>query len=282
MFVHIPRQILSCARSQSPQGSYFPDELYAEDGGLTTSLKNSFRIPTKTDSLSSGFPFDNRLFEKRVTPDEWFLFSSEIVKAATLTLPEDLAAWAAGITTGTLSTGIAVFGGPFIGYYTGRAIHRKTVVKKVKEGLFHEGDLRLILKRWNEEVFKAKGFQAWLELPMVKGEHRVKVGDEQNAEKKSFHEKRKAYKESRRFRILVIPEPVHAGTPVSSTLEMRSTNGLELRSAGGLPPTVEAATYEHNEPSELHSEPSESAPNSAATELPSYGESQFEAKTARV
>ncbi|KAF7866844.1 hypothetical protein EAF04_005685 [Stromatinia cepivora] len=170
-----------------------------------------FVIPTRTDSLASGFPFHQRLYEYRVTHDEWHLFTNEIVKAANLSLTEDWAAWTAGISTGLLSTGLLVFGGPFAGYYTGRSVHRKKVLNKVKDGLMHEGSLRATLHKWNEQTFRDKGFQVWLELPVVKGgSDGEDEEDEEDQKKKKMSRKERKLKEKerRRFRILVISNNV--------------------------------------------------------------------------
>ncbi|APA12544.1 predicted protein [Sclerotinia sclerotiorum 1980 UF-70] len=161
-------------------------------------------IPTKTDSLASGFPYHQRLCDYRVTHDEWHIFTNEIVKAASLSLTEDWAAWTAGISTGVLSTGLLVFGGPVAGYYTGRSVHRKKVLDKVKDGLMHEGSLRSTLHKWNEQTFRDKGFQAWLELPVVKGEINGEEDEEQKKKKKSRKERKLKEKERRRFRIVIV------------------------------------------------------------------------------
>ncbi|ESZ92348.1 hypothetical protein SBOR_7258 [Sclerotinia borealis F-4128] len=170
-----------------------------------------FAIATRTDSLASGFPFHQRLFDFRVTHDEWHLFTGEIVQAANLSLQEDWAAWTAGISTGVLSTSILVFGGPVAGYYTGRSVHRKKVIEKVKEGLMHQGNIRATLHEWNEQTFRDKGFQAWLELPVMKGEINGEETDEKEKSKKSKKDKKEKAKEQSRFRILIIPTSAPMG-----------------------------------------------------------------------
>ena len=42
-------------------------------------------------------------------------------------------------------------------YRQGKAVHKKTVVKEVKEKLAQDGDLRNVLRRWNESSFREKG-----------------------------------------------------------------------------------------------------------------------------
>lgn len=132
--------------------------------------------------------------------DEWHLFTSDILNAGKLTLQEDYAAWSTGIVTGTLSSPFILVFGPVAGYYAGKSVHKKVVVSKVKERLLQDGDMRSVLRRWNERTFAAKGFQAWLELP-VEGDQ---VPMEPKVEK-TKDQKKAAKKEKRRFKIVIIP-----------------------------------------------------------------------------
>ncbi|PQE26925.1 hypothetical protein CJF31_00003662 [Rutstroemia sp. NJR-2017a BVV2] len=190
-----------------------------------------FAIPTKTDSLSSGFPFHQRLYDLRVSHDEWHLFTNEIVEAAKLTTSENSAAIAAGVSTGLLSTGLLVFFGPVAGYYTGRSVHRKAVLKKVKGALMHEGPIRGVLRRWNDEIFHEKGIQAWLEMPIVKGEvngNDQLLGPDGNPQKRTRKERKEKEKEERRYRIIIVPNTLPMSTSMSqfsgqSTWELSST-----------------------------------------------------------
>jgi len=172
----------------------------------TGSSWNRFEIPTKNESLSSGFPFHPRLYDLKITHDQWHLFSSDIVAASKLSAVQDYLAWTAGITVGTLTTPLLLVFSPWIGYISGRAVHRKTIQKNVKEKLLQEGDLRSILRRWNEETFMQKGFQAWLELPQDPRElHKEYQLDETLENKGPKNQKKAAKKAAKRFRIIIIP-----------------------------------------------------------------------------
>lgn len=153
----------------------------------------------------------------KVTHDEWSLFSGEVVNAAKLTPSEDALAWATGITTGTVTTSVLLVLGPVVGYYTGRLVHRKAVVKSVKNKLGEEGDLRYVLRKWNDGVFERKGFQAWLELPLDPGQlHKEYLIDETIESPKA--QKKAAKKAARRFRIIIVP----SGEAFSTVAELSS------------------------------------------------------------
>lgn len=215
---------------------------------------NRFEIPTKNDSLSSGFPFHPRLYDLKVTHDQWSLFSSDLVNAAKLTLSEDFLSWASGITAGTITSPFLFVLGPVAGYYTGRLVHRKTVVKTVKERLGQEGDIRSVLRRWNKDTFEEKGFQAWLELPLDpkqlnKDEVMVDAPGDAKAKKKA------AKKAARRFRIIIVPSGDQVTTEAESSSGITPPNSI---------PLVEAPTDPRpaQELQDLSSEPPAYSPSS--------------------
>jgi hypothetical protein len=136
-----------------------------------------------------------------VSLDEWHLFTSDILNAGKLTLQEDYAAWTAGIGTGLLTTGFILVFGPWAGYAAGKSVHKKVVVSKVKERLLQDGDMRSVLRRWNERNFAEKGFQAWLELPL-EGDLKLGTGVK---EKKTRFQKKAEKQEKRRFKSECLP-----------------------------------------------------------------------------
>ena len=229
---------------------------------------NRFAIPTKNDSLSSGFPFHPRLYELKVTHDQWHLFTSAIVDAAKLTPFEDYLAWTAGITTGTVSAPVLLIFGPMVGYYAGRSVHRKTVVKTVKERLLQQGDLRSILQRWNEQTFAPKGFQAWLELPRDPGELYKEYQIDDTLENKDRKARKAAKKATRRFRIVIIPSDDLMSTTIESVSAVPSSTISE---------SVEAATGGYRTPQELHDRPSDPPAYSPSKE----GQAQVESSASR-
>ena len=113
---------------------------------------------------------------------------------------------------------------PVVGYYTGRSIHRKTVVKKVKEKLANqEGDLLSVLKVWNEGLFRERGMEVWLETPTDEGNILVDIPfgtDPRDIGKL-------AKKQARRFRIVVMPVPVGNRASVVSDVSAVSPVGEE-------------------------------------------------------
>jgi hypothetical protein len=164
------------------------------------------------------------------------------VNSAKLKPSKDFMAWVTGITTGTVTSPVLLVFGPVAGYYTGRLIHRKTIVKTVRKKLGREGDLRSVLRRWNKETFEERGFQAWLELPLDPGELNKEYLVDETLESTKAQMKA-AKKAARRFRIIIIPND----DPVPTTAESAS---------GELPPNVlplaQAAMGEDRTPQELH------------------------------
>jgi len=152
------------------------------------------QIPTKTESLAGGFPFDPRLNKYGVTEDEWHRFASELVDAADV--PGPSWAW---------------------------AFNRKEVIKRIKKELQYEGELKRVLRRWNRG-FKRKGFQAWLELPASKGD-KVYQGDEWD----SKEDMEQAKRDAKRFRIVVTPAHEKAPSVYSRSSSLtRSVSGEGL------------------------------------------------------
>jgi hypothetical protein len=161
-----------------------------------------FSIPTDNDSLSSGFPYNPRLSSLRITPDQWQQFSTEVVNAAKLTFSEDVKAWGAGVGTGVGSSAFLLVFGPVVGYYTGKSVHKKTVIKKVKEKLSQPGELRNVFRQWNDGVFKERGLQAWLEPP-TENMAEILVEVPPGASQKDVEQIAK--RQARRFRVVIMP-----------------------------------------------------------------------------
>lgn len=136
-----------------------------------------------------------------MTPDQWLQFTAEVIQAAKLTFAEDAAAWTTGVTTGALSSPLLLVFAPVVGYYAGKSVHKKTVVKKVRDKLATEGPLRATLRQWNEGVFLERGIQLWLEPPTANGE--VIIDAPMNATPEQIA--KAAKKQAKRFRLVCSP-----------------------------------------------------------------------------
>lgn len=171
-----------------------------------------FSISTDNDSLSSGFPYSPKLHDVRIDHDQWAQFTGEVLNAARITASEDAAAWAMGTSVGLISSPLLLVFAPMVGYAAGKSVHKKTVVKIVKEKLAEDGQLRSVLRRWNDGAFKDRGCRAWLEPPT---ESRNVIMDMPvNATPKAVRKEEK--KNAKRFRIVIMPcDP--RDLPVSST-----------------------------------------------------------------
>lgn len=73
-----------------------------------------FAIATDNDSLTSGFPYQHRLQDFGILPDQWYAFTNEVITAAKLTLSEDYAAWGTGIAAGTAASPFLLVFGPVV------------------------------------------------------------------------------------------------------------------------------------------------------------------------
>lgn len=118
-------------------------------------------------------------------------------------------AWGAGLATGTAGTFALLFLGPVAGYYAGKAVHKRTVVEKVRERLLEDGKMSNVLRRWNERAWAKRGFHTLLELPEEEGNVRNRA-------------------DAKRFCIVVIPGSVVIRQfPMSSQID--TTVQMELR-----------------------------------------------------
>ncbi|KAK2787112.1 hypothetical protein FQN52_007379 [Onygenales sp. PD_12] len=121
-------------------------------------------IPSKSQSLSSGFPYHPALFPLHIPPDQWAEFSAQLVDAAKPTLPARVAAVGAGI-------GAALVTPLHTGYYIGKWVRDKSVVRRVGREMGREGSgVNRVLGVWNENVFRGAGVVVRLVVPGGEGE----------------------------------------------------------------------------------------------------------------
>lgn len=172
--------------------------------------------------------------------DQWFQFGSEVVNAANITFKEDYLAWTTGISAGTLSSPLTLIFAPWVGYYAGRALHRKTIEKKVQKELVGQGDIRTILQKWNGAAWADKGFSAWLQLP-----------DDPKEERPDGTKSKK-----RRFRILLVPIDGMGQSSLPATQSSWSVNGSSEPGT----PLAEVPGREFEPPRELQSTPLQNPP----------------------
>jgi len=132
---------------------------------------------------------------------------------------------------------------PVVGYYAGKSVHKKTVIKKVKEKLAQDTELRLVLLRWNEGVFRERGMQAWLEPPSKTGEVLIDV----HPGMKQKDIEKMAKKQGKRFTIVIMPydprnppmgqifDPTSPVSPQSDGQGQWSTQQTPVTPRGGQP-----------------------------------------------
>ncbi|KAL2371031.1 hypothetical protein RJ035_003274 [Blastomyces gilchristii] len=133
-------------------------------------LFSTLEVPTNGPEIASGFPYNQRLFQLHVSPDEWTQFCDELAYAVRLTLLEKCAVWSVGVGVGIVATGALAILGPIPAYYAGKSVKKSRVAKKVRRSQKGKGDLEVTLNTWNENVFRDKGIRIWLRLPRRKQE----------------------------------------------------------------------------------------------------------------
>ncbi|PGH27009.1 hypothetical protein AJ80_01393 [Polytolypa hystricis UAMH7299] len=149
---------------------------------------SSFEIPTIGPSPYSGFQYNQCLFELGVAPDEWTRFGADFANALQLRLSEKWAVWSVGVGVGIVSNIPLPVVGTASGYYAGKAMKDRSIAKKVRGGC---DELDTMLRHWNEEVFKEKGFRVAVYVPKSrqKGPKDSKDEDEDLKEKNDTNKK---------------------------------------------------------------------------------------------
>ncbi|OAX84329.1 hypothetical protein ACJ72_01299 [Emergomyces africanus] len=148
----------------------------------------TLEVPTNGPDIASGFPYNQRLFQLRVGPDEWTQFSDELAYAVRLTMLEKCAVWSVGVGVGIVASGALAVLGPIPGYYAGKGIKNSRVAKKVRRSQKGKGDLEITLNSWNENVFRDKGFRVWLRLPRREQEKLETKMDKKDRDKKKMND----------------------------------------------------------------------------------------------
>lgn len=196
-----PPNVLSSSNELELPECQSPTNVQSTASQHRSSQFRAFSIATDTNSLSSGFPYSQRLVKLGISPEQWLQFSNQVVNAAKLTRIEDIAAWTTGVATGAGAFALLFLLGPVIGYYTGKSIHKKTVVTKVKEKLAEESSLRFVFRHWNDGIFGERGVQAMLCPPTESGE--VVFDEWPGASPKDLQ--KEARRLARKFRIVLMP-----------------------------------------------------------------------------
>ncbi|EEH49514.1 uncharacterized protein PADG_05593 [Paracoccidioides brasiliensis Pb18] len=153
------KQDLSLRRQYSSENSILPHS------PPKVELFPTLEIPTVGPEISSGFPYNQRLFELHIAPDEWTRFSNDVAHAARLTTLEKYAVWSVGLSIWIVASGALAVLGAVPGYYAGKGMKNSRVAKKVRRSLKGKGELETTLSTWNENIFRDKGFRVWLRLP---------------------------------------------------------------------------------------------------------------------
>jgi len=155
-----------------------------------------------------------------VTEGEWAEFSDEVVEMANVPTPTWM--W---------------------------FMHKKDVTRRVKKELQYEGPFKRMLRKWNKH-FKRKGFQAWLELPVQKGEPiRSQSADQGDSDNEDAVQTKKDEKRmAKRFR-MVVSSNVEKGSSVYSRTSSL-TRSISREGVAGSNPQHRAAQKAHEKATE--------------------------------
>ncbi|KAE9381350.1 hypothetical protein N431DRAFT_392439 [Stipitochalara longipes BDJ] len=151
-------------------------------------LQRRLRIPTRTASLASGFPYDPKLIKYNISEKDWKTFSDQVVEAAELPRGASML-W---------------------------RVHKRDVVNKIKKELQYEGDFKRLLNAWNKKNFRVRGFTVSVELP----------GPPKFREEDTEEERELARKEAKKFRICITPNSERTASVYSRSSSLtRSVTG---------------------------------------------------------
>lgn len=166
------------------------------DGPPASTIKafDPVEISSVTPSITSGFPYHQKLFELHVSPEEWETFGDDVVQSLQLSIGARALAWTVGVSVGTVS----LVGAP--GYYAGKAMQERSRANKVRRSMKNKGELDTALRRWNV-TFAERGFRVRIVLPRVKQgteeddkSNTSGVGSKKDKKKKKKKDEEKIYK----------------------------------------------------------------------------------------
>lgn len=133
---------------------------YEEESRLVRGLQ----VPSCTGYVTSGFRLPQTLEETGITKAEWFAFTDDITRHATLSSQQ----WAKAIWSGigVFSVGtifiswFAIIPASFVGHQMRKHREQQNMGRAV-----HRGSVDLCLDRWNESTFMPRGLFAAVALP---------------------------------------------------------------------------------------------------------------------
>ena len=119
-------------------------------------------IPTKHNSIFSGFPYHQSLFDIHVSPKQWEMFNDDIQKSLDPSTYDRVAAKISRFNPWPIGPiGLTV--------KSIKVAHDRTMASRVLESLQEDtggkaGELAIVVRKWNEEMFSPHGLEARIQL----------------------------------------------------------------------------------------------------------------------
>ncbi|KAL9108083.1 MAG: hypothetical protein Q9227_007058 [Pyrenula ochraceoflavens] len=214
-----------------------------------SALRRGLQIPTRSKTITSGFPYVEALSDAGVGEQEWSTFTSEITQIARMTSGQWTTTVGKGL--GTLVVGGLVVGvlGVVPAAMVARLVRQRTEARNVHDARRDGAQLQLLVEQWNETYFRSRGILVRIDLPgeaddmgimdisTSKIYHMERRGSEKDvvAPKKvravAENDRRAREKAARRGRIVILPLDNASETSISEQREHdRESSEYEAKS----------------------------------------------------
>ena len=203
-----------------------------------STLRRGLQIPTRSRTITSGFPYVEALADANVGEQEWAAFTSEITRVARMRSDQWTTAIGKGL--GTLVVGGLIVGvmGIIPAAIVTRLVRKRTESQNVQDARREGAELQLLIEHWNETYFRPRGILLRIDLPgesedidemdvsTSKSYQRARVAEKTGQPQSgigALDETRARGKAVRRGRIVILPLEILGGdTPEQHRLKAQS------------------------------------------------------------
>jgi hypothetical protein len=155
LYTHAPAPLEHAASQAQPS---------VENPAPEAVLPRGLHVPSKSELVSSGFPYPSVLERYGVGAASWAAFTAEVASAASMK-PGDWALCLGGSSVTVFLASAFIAGFAILpAYLVGRDIKRRCESDNLLEARLN-GNLDELLRRWNEEFFAPRGLRIRVDLP---------------------------------------------------------------------------------------------------------------------